>query len=124
MQRPLPNSKIFQIYWDNGLIQTCVDCQFAKLRKCNRGSPERISNIDSTKDDFIQDLCIILLTYDNAKMNDAHRNNHFNALITRIIQNNLFSRTSPYFKKYVKPMEREEQLDIRKINPVDPDTEE
>ena len=36
------------------------------------------------------------------KLNDAYLNKHLNALITRYIQNQLFSKTSEYFRKYVK----------------------
>ena len=71
-----------------GLILQCVDCQFAKM------SDKRY------KDDFTNDLILILMTYDNGKMNNAVENRHFNALVSRIIINNIFSMTSPYYASY------------------------
>lgn len=70
------------------LIQQCIDCQFAKL------GDRRF------KDDFQNDLIVTLLTYDEGKLNDAMSNNHLNALITSIIINNIWSKTSPYYAKY------------------------
>ena len=86
----MTNREIVDIYLNNGLIKTCIDCQFAKI-------PEQ-----ENKNDFFQDLIVILLTYDNAKMMDAHTNNHMNALITRIIINNIWSDTSRYYADYEK----------------------
>lgn len=86
----MTNREIVDIYLNNGLIKTCIDCQFAKI-------PDQ-----GNKNDFFQDLIVILLTYDNAKMMDAHTNNHMNALITRIIINNIWSDTSRYYADYEK----------------------
>lgn len=86
----LSNSEIVQIYLDNRLIKTCVECQFSKLKD------------RQYEDDFFQDLVLILLEYDNEKLNNAHNNNHINALITRIIMNNIYSVTSKYYKNYIK----------------------
>lgn len=86
----LSNSEIVQIYLDNRLIKTCVECQFSKLKD------------RQYEDDFFQDLVLILLEYDNEKLNNAHNNNHINALITRIIINNIYSVTSKYYKNYIK----------------------
>ena len=86
----LSNSEIVQIYLDNRLIKTCVECQFSKLKD------------RQYEEDFFQDLVLILLEYPNDKLNDAHNNNHMNALVTRIIMNNIFSSTSRYYKDYIK----------------------
>ena len=86
----MSNREIVDIYLNNGHIQTCVDCQFSKIQD------------KEYKEDFFQDLILILLTYDNDKMMDAHINNHMNALVSRIIINNLWSSTSPYYKDYYK----------------------
>lgn len=87
----LANGEIVDVYLNNGMIRTCVECQFKK-KKTGKENQE----------DFFQDLVLILLEYDNDKMNDAHYGNHMNALVTKIIQNNIFSKTSPYWKKYEK----------------------
>ena len=72
------------------LILQCVDCQFSKVKD------------KQFKSDFTNDLILILLEYDEDKMNDAVDSNHFNALVTAIIRNNLFSSTSRYYATYKK----------------------
>lgn len=80
------------------LILQCVDCQFAKMKD------------QRYKEDFTNDLFVVLLTYDNEKMNDADSHNHFNALVSRIIINNIFSITSPYYSTYIKFENKTEEL--------------
>lgn len=103
----LSNGEILQIYLDNGLIKTCIECQFSKIK------------YREFQDDFFQDLCLIILEYDNEKLNDAHINNHMNALLSRIIINNLWSSTSKYYKNYIKYLRRSEDINI-----INPDTYE
>ena len=88
------NTEIVEYYLSTGLIQKCVDFQFKKLCKLDPGKGQ-------FKNDLFQDLCVWLLTYDNAKINDAHANNHFNALLTRIIQNQIYSASSKFFRQYI-----------------------
>lgn len=85
-----------------------MDYQWAKKKTGRRN-----------KEDFQQDLILTLLEYDNEKMNHAHSNNHMNALITKIIQNNIFSKTSPYYKKYEKWTNIEEEITDKEMNIVD-----
>lgn len=100
----LSNSEIVQIYLDNRLIKTCVECQFSKLKD------------RQYEDDFFQDLVLILLEYDNEKLNNAHNNNHINALITRIIMNNIYSVTSKYYKNYIKFSSNSDEITKDVIN--------
>ena len=85
----MSNTEILNEWLDSGLLKRCIECQFKKL-----------GNL-TYMDDFFQDICIMILEYDNDKLNDAH-NRHANAWITRVIQNNIFSANSPYYKKYAK----------------------
>ena len=82
---------IVDIYINNGLLRECVDYQFAKVKD---------KSVLQFKDDFYQDLVVTLYTYDIEKLKDAHLNNHFNALVTRIIINNIWSTTSPFYRDY------------------------
>lgn len=84
----MTNKEIVEKYLNNGLIDKCLDYQFSKVSK-------------EYKEDYKNDLILELLEYDNAKMNDAD-NGHFNALLTRIIQNNIFSKTSWYYRRYIR----------------------
>lgn len=76
---------------DTGLLTTCVDYQLKR-------QPQHYEN----RDDIISDAWLWLLTYDEAKLQDAFENKHLNALLTRYLQNQLFSKTSEYYRKYVK----------------------
>lgn len=109
MQERLTNRQIVDIYLSNGLIKKCVECQFSKVKD------------RQFEEDFFQDLIVILMTYDNDKMNDAHSNNHFNALLSRIITNNLFSVTSPYYKTYYKQSNRETEITSKELEIPDGD---
>lgn len=85
--------ELVNYYINNGLIRTCIDCQFAKLKDKSKLQ---------YKEDFMNDLVLTLYNYDYNKLLDAHTNNHFNALVTKIIVNNIYSKTSPFYKKYMK----------------------
>ena len=87
------NKDIIDIYINNGLIKRCIDCQFSKLK--DKGKLQY-------KDDFFNDVICILYDYSEEKIMDAHTNNHMNALITKIIINNIYSNTSPFYKTYLK----------------------
>lgn len=76
---------------DSGLLVTCVDYQ---IKKQLQHYPNRA--------DIIQDAWEWLLTYDERKLIDAAEGHHLNALITRYLQNQMFSRTSKYYRNYVK----------------------
>lgn len=68
------------------LIKRCVECQF-------KGKPD-MQNME----DFYHDL--ILYLYDYPKLMNAYENGHLNALITKIVIQNLYSKTSVYDKVY------------------------
>lgn len=94
----ISNKEILDIYLKNGIIKRCVECQFSKLK------------YREYEQDFFQDLCLYILEYDNDKLKNAHYNNHFNALITRMIINNIHSSTSPYYKNYIKFSSKSDEL--------------
>lgn len=87
----ISNSEIIEKNLD--LIQTCIDCQFAKLKDPGK---------KQFKDDIRNDIIIELLEYDPEKMNNAWENKHFNALVTKVIINNIYSTTSRFYNKYLK----------------------
>ena len=82
---------IIQHILNTGLLTTCVDYQLKK-------QPQHYVN----RDDILSDAWLWLLTYDIEKLTNAYLNNHLNAIITRYLQNQIFSKTSDYFRKYVK----------------------
>lgn len=92
IQQKKSNSEIFGECYE--LLKECMDFQFKKLCFLDPGKRQ-------FKDDLLQDVCIWLLTYDNEKLNDAYRNKHMNALITRIIQNQVYSNSSKFYRQYI-----------------------
>lgn len=88
---------------DTGLLVTCVDYQIKK-------QPQHYAN----RDDIINDAYLWLLTYDLDKLWDAYSNKHLNAMITRYLQNQLFSKTSEYYRKYIKLNINSEDLENAK----------
>lgn len=81
------------------LLETCCECQTAK-------KPTEKSNLD----DLIQDMWLWVMEYDEEKLVDAYKKNHLNALITRTITNNIWSRNSRHWSKYHKYNERETEI--------------
>lgn len=51
-------------------------------------------------DDIVQDLCMILLEYDNEKLNQIHSENHMSAFITGILVRQLYSTNSAVYRTY------------------------
>lgn len=106
----MTNREIVDIYLENGLIRTCVECQFAAMKD------------KQFREDFYQDLVVILLDYPNEKLQDAHNNNKMNALISAICLRQLFSRTSPFYKSYKKFLEKANFEITEEIADTTPDT--
>lgn len=53
-------------------------------------------------DDLVQEIYLILLEYNQEKLQSIYDKGQFNFFLTRIIKNQYFSNTSPFFKKYRK----------------------
>lgn len=103
----LSNSSIVQELIDNHLIEDCVYFQFLKLTM-NGSQTDR--NKLQFKEDLFQDIIEFLLKYDNAKLNNAYQNKHLNALITRMIINQLYSNTSRFYNSYLKFDQRSDEI--------------
>lgn len=94
----MENREIVNIYLKSGLIKQCVECQMSKIKD------------RQFEDDLFQDTVVWMLTYDNDKLNDAHINNHMNALISRYLINNIWSKTSTYYNTYYRQSNREQEI--------------
>lgn len=71
------------------LIKTCVWYQCAKYKV-----PAELQQ------DIVQDICLILLEYNNICLNSIVEQNHLNAFITGILKRQLYSTCSKVYKKY------------------------
>lgn len=85
------------------LIKECLAYQFLKQDK-------------TYKEDFAQDLYLIILTYDNDKLNKIYKEGHFNAWITGVIRNNILSRNSRYYKDYIKYDINSSEITSKELN--------
>ena len=72
-----------------------------------------IAQTDPDKDDLIQDIAMIILEKSPDFILEIHNKKQLKYYITRVIRNNLFSKTSPYYYKYKK---YRNTIDIYKIN--------
>lgn len=100
----IKNDVIVEQLIEDGLPRKCIDYQFSKLCKTQPWKRQY-------QDDMYQDLIVILYEYNNEKLNDAYRNKHLNALITRIILNSIYSASSKFYNTYIKFNARTDDLD-------------
>lgn len=98
----MTNREIVDKYLENGLIDKCLDYQFMKIKD------------KQFKEDFRNDLILDLLTYE--KLPQVEEEGHVNALITRVIVNNIFSRTSWYYRRYVRFGKNSTEITEREVN--------
>lgn len=57
---------------------------------------------ENLKNDFIQEMYVILLEYNEDKIIDLYKKNQLKYFLIRICVNNYKSVTSPWYKKYNK----------------------
>lgn len=101
----MTNAEIVDIYIKNGLIDKCVDYQFAKLKE--KGKLQY-------KEDFKHDMILELLTYD--KLEKVHQEKKMNCFLTRVIQNSIFSNTSWFYRRYIRFDIRSEEISEKERN--------
>ena len=61
--------------------------------------------------DFAQDIYLQLLQMDNAKINELYFKKQLRFWVTRIITNNIHSKTSPYYYQYKKAQRQSVSID-------------
>lgn len=101
------NEQIINEIANNGLVEEII----------NGVSYSKFENKENLKD-LAQDIYLQLLQMDNKKLNDLYCNNQLRYWITRIITNNIHSKTSPYYYQYKKA-----QMQSVNINDIDIDDE-
>ena len=62
------------------------------------------------KEEMFQNIWLWLHEYDIAKLWNAYEGHHLNALVTRYISNNYWSKNSPFHKTYRKMQELEADI--------------
>lgn len=96
----MTNQDILEHYLSTGLIRRCVECQFASVPLQDK----------QFKEDFFQDLCLIILNYPIEKLLAIHLEGHMNAFLTAVAIRNIWSKTSPYYQTYKKFMDRSDEI--------------
>ena len=100
----MTNKEIVEKYLENGLIDRCLDYQFSRIDK-------------EYKEDYKNDLIIELLEYD--KLDQVEADGKMNAFLTRCIQNNVFSSTSWYYRRYKRYDRNSREITEREKNIAD-----
>lgn len=101
------NAQIINEIANNGLVEEIIQGV----------SYSKFENTENLKD-LTQDIYLQLLQMDNAKINELYFKKQLRFWITRIITNNIHSKTSPYYYQYKK-----EQRQSVNINDIDIDDE-
>ena len=77
----------------NNYSLICTCCRF----QVNKYSiPHELHN------DVLQIVCLVILEYDNAKLNKIVEENHLNAFVTGILVRQLYSKNSPFYREFRK----------------------
>ena len=101
------NAQIINEIANNGLVEEIIQgVSYSKFE-----NPENLK-------DLTQDIYFQLLQMDTKKINDLYTKNQLRFWVTRIITNNIHSKTSPYFYTYKK-----EQMQSVSISDIDIDNE-
>ncbi len=82
------------------LIKLCVSHQMRIY-----GTPPELY------DDIVQDICVILLEYDNEKLNRIQSENHMSAFITGILVKQLYSTNSAVYRTYRRLADNSDDID-------------
>ena len=102
----MTNLEILNEYMlDNGLLDKCLEMQFAKA-----GAKKQYL------EDLKNDLVVEILQTDNEKLNNVVQNKHVNAWLTRLIQNNLFSNSSWFWRRYIRPDVMGDEITERELD--------
>lgn len=75
---------------------------YALIRTCCRFQVNKYSIPLDLHNDVLQLVCLVILEYDNAKLNKIVEENHLNAFVTGVLTRQLYSRNSPFYREFRK----------------------
>ena len=75
---------------------------YALIRTCCRFQVNKYSIPLDLHNDVLQLVCLVILEYDNAKLNKIVEENHLNAFVTGILVRQLYSKNSPFYREFRK----------------------
>lgn len=85
------------------------------IHKCVKYQTNKSSNAELKKD-LEQECWTWILEYDIEKAYSAYTGNHLNALITRYLTNQFHSRTSKFYKDYLRFDLLSDEITDRELN--------
>lgn len=77
-----------------------VEQNFDLIKLCCSHQVRKYDTPPEYLDDVIQEICIILLEYDNEKLNKIVEDGHLNAFITACLVRQLYSTNSQFYRTY------------------------
>lgn len=75
---------------------------YSLIRTCCRFQVNKFSIPQDLHDDVLQLVCLVILEYDNAKLNKIVEEKHLNAFVTGILVRQLYSKNSPFYREFRK----------------------
>ena len=75
---------------------------YALIRTCCRFQVNKYSIPLDLHNDVLQLVCLVILEYDNTKLNKIVEENHLNAFVTGILTRQLYCRNSPFYREFRK----------------------
>lgn len=77
-----------------------VEQNFELIKLCCSHQVRKYDTPPEFLDDVVQELCVILLEYDNNKLNKIVEDGHLNAFITACLVRQLYSTNSQFYRTY------------------------
>lgn len=75
---------------------------YTLIRTCCRFQVNKYSIPYDLHNDVLQLVCLVILEYDNTKLNKIVEENHLNAFVTGILVRQLYSKNSPFYREFRK----------------------
>lgn len=99
-----PRNEIIDYLLRSGIADKCASYQ------------SRYEKDPYLREEIRSEMWLWLLTYDEDKLSDAYENKHLNALITRYLQNQIFSKNSQFYYTHKRISdERQTRVDIKTL---------
>ena len=96
-----------------------VEQNFELIKLCCSHQVRKYDTPPEFLEDVIQELCVILLEYDNNKLNKIVEDGHLNAFITACLVRQLYSTNSQFYRTYRRLRELSNEV-TEDVEPADP----
>lgn len=87
-----------------------IEKNYNLLRACCWFQARKYDVPEQLLDDLFGELCLILMNYNNVKLDKITREKHLNAFVTGILVRMCYSNNSPFFRAFRKFSELSEEI--------------